>query len=193
MAARCSGHKSQLSVSLMDSNITIQEKMKICLRPRYRPRKVNNKGAILVLIWNFLAMSLYHLIISYDYTTDGRLWQLVIGIILPLAGWLADTYTGRYKMIGCSLWIMWLATMFACVSSIVAQLVDAFYDINPKVITCLLLVGTVGIGGFQANIIYSLVLINSTMPPQKKLSHLLSGTYGQYLVVVWSIPSYFHA
>ena len=153
MAARCSGHKSQLGVSLMDSNITIQEKMKICLRPRYRPRKVNNKGAILVLIWNFLAMSLYHLIISYDYTTDGRLWQLVIGIILPLAGWLADTYTGRYKMIGCSLWIMWLATMFACVSSIVAQLVDAFYDINPKVITCLLLVGTVGIGGFQANII----------------------------------------
>jgi nitrate/nitrite transporter NarK len=53
-------------------------------------------------------------------------YMLSISLILPLAGWLADARIGRYRVIRCSIWIMWIATVLAtAVSSVLAQCKNA--------------------------------------------------------------------
>lgn len=47
---------------------------------------------------------------------------------------------------------MWVAScMLATTSSVVAQLVDSYYNINEKVKLALLIVQAIGLGGYQAN------------------------------------------
>ena len=43
-----------------DSEITFNERLKFCCKPKYQPRKLKNKGAILVLVWNFLITSVFY-------------------------------------------------------------------------------------------------------------------------------------
>ena len=64
------------------------------------------KGAILVLIWFLIIQSGYYLIRhEFIWRTEvqnmfvPRIGFVVIVIISPLAGWLADVYFGRYKVI----------------------------------------------------------------------------------------------
>ena len=69
-----------------------------------------------MLIWNFLAcFVLWYISVACQwyrsfipqnyYRTEISL--TMFGLTLPLAGWLADAY----KMIYCSVWIMWTATI----------------------------------------------------------------------------------
>jgi len=78
----------------------------------YRARRVRSKGAVLVLVWSFLAFissSIVGILIqsvvpfSFD-ALDG----VVIAALYLLAGWLADVYFGRYKVIRASLLLIWL-------------------------------------------------------------------------------------
>ena len=36
-----------------------EEEVKVCWKPSYQIRKLRNKGAIIILVWNFLAISTY--------------------------------------------------------------------------------------------------------------------------------------
>ena len=80
---------------------------------RYYWRKVGlqwmkrmGKGAILVLIWFLIIQSGYYLI-RHEFIWRTKVQNMfvprtgfvVIVIISPLAGWLADVYFGRYKVI----------------------------------------------------------------------------------------------
>ena len=78
---------------------------------------------------------------------------VTLGFTLPLAGWLADVYLGRYKVLLWSMWIMWTASMLATLSSLVAQLVDSYNKINKTVSLVMFFIVAIGFGGIQANII----------------------------------------
>ena len=128
------------------------DRLKMCCRPTYRIRKLKNKGAILILVWNFFVISVFYYLSIFHPTGDR--YSITWGLTLPIAGWLADVYLGRYKVIRWSIWIMWIASVLLVASSILSQLVESYYSINNKYITVmLLLIMSVGFGGYQANIV----------------------------------------
>ena len=137
--------------------ITTKERLQLCCKPTYQLRRVKSKGAILVLICNCLIMNEYYLLSQYDTYMSGInsvTWQVAFGLALPMAGWLADARIGRYKVISCSIWIMWIATVLATISSVTAQSLTGDYSsIDTKVQLVLTAFMAIGFGGYQANII----------------------------------------
>ena len=126
-----------------------------CFKPRYRLRRVKNKGAILVLIWSYLVSSMYFYISYnasriYSYSVFGMI-QITVGLTIPLAGWLADIRFGRYKVIRFSLWTMWISSLLLTASLVIIQSLDS-YSLS-KVLHVFLAPLALGYGGFQANII----------------------------------------
>ena len=128
-----------------------------CFKPRYTPRWVKNKGAILVLVCNYLITSLLYVLlhsISTGHQYESIACLLSFGLTLPIAGWLADARIGRFRVIVCSTWTMWIATVLATTSLVMAQVIDGYFNINANVIfTVLLSIAAIGFGGYQANII----------------------------------------
>jgi peptide/histidine transporter 3/4 len=102
-------------------------------------------------------MNEFYLLGQYD-THNGSgisslIWQVAFGLTLPVAGWLADTHTGRYKVIRGSVWIMWIATVLTVISSVIAQLAHDFVSVDKNVQLVLIVFMAVGFGAYQANII----------------------------------------
>ena len=126
-----------------------------CFKPRYRLRRVKNRGAILILIWSYCISSLY-IYISYNalrvysYLVFAML-QISVGFMIPLAGWLADIRFGRYKMIRLSIGTMWISSLLLTASLIILQSVD-LHNLS-KVLHLFLLPLGVGYSSFQANVI----------------------------------------
>ena len=109
-----------------------------------------------MLIWNYLITSLLHILlynINRGREYESIVYMLSFGLTLPVAGWLADARIGRYKVIRCSIWIMWIAIVLATASSVMAQLVDGYSTINTKILIALFLLTAIGLGAYQANII----------------------------------------
>ena len=140
------------SISPSCSTITTMERLQLCCKPSYKPRRVKNKGAILVLVWNYLIMTIFRLLVNH-YLAKYHYYWVVLGLTPPIAGWLADARIGRYKMIRCSIWIMWIAAVSATVSSVTAELVKMYASIDIKVKLVLLLFMATGLGAYQPNII----------------------------------------
>ena len=153
------GYESHEETSLLScKRITIWEWLQLCCKPTYRPRRVKSKGAILLLVWNYLIMNVFGLLNKYlDNGYAFRIWLLAFGLITPIAGWLADARIGRYKVIRCSIWITWIATVLATTNSAIhmAQLYPHYNNIDIKdlVLQVLLVIMAIGLGGYQANII----------------------------------------
>ena len=150
----CSYDQESLQhASLFSSNtITAKERLQLCCRPTYKPRKVKNKGAILVLIWSFLIMSVIDGRLTH-YDISGGVNLVAFSLTLPVAGWLADARIGRYKVIRCSIWIMWIGTVLATVSSVIAQVIQGHSKVISKIQLLLHAFLAVGFGGYGANII----------------------------------------
>ena len=144
-------------VTLPIDEVTTKEQLKLCCKPRYKIRRVKTKGAILVLIWNFLASFVLWYIISSWYRSyklhnyNGTVISAAsFGLTLPLAGWLADACIGRYKMIYCSALIMWVATILETLSE---MLLDGYYtSINDVATQVLLGLMGLGLGGFLSTV-----------------------------------------
>ena len=122
-----------------------------CCKSAYKLRKLKNKGALLVLVWNFLIVSLFYYIMVR--TNHDKQHYITVGIILPIAGWLADACLGRYKVIRWSMWIMWVGSMLNTISSVVAQLVDGYGIMNKRwlIERALQAIAAIGYAGYQAN------------------------------------------
>ena len=116
---------------------------------------LKTKGAILILVWNFLLMNVYNYPAVYANRPNGHTIETIaLSFTLPLAGWLADVHFGRYKVIRWSMWIMWVGSMLATVSSIVAQLADHSYSKVFELLTVVFFsIATIGFGGYAGNII----------------------------------------
>ena len=142
----------------------------------YKLPWIRSKGAILVLVWNLLFFSgisgAYTVIIrgfmeqvpgfpksyAWTLTTAEMVRRIAQTIPFPIAGWLADTYFGRYKVIRYSMWIVWLVSLLFAVFAVVEYnfndhneifKVAIKYVVHPIAFVAL----TIGIAGFQTNII----------------------------------------
>ena len=122
----------------------------------------------MVLAWNLL-------VFSYQYQALESILKLIPGynewhpwkkmsaslaldrclplLLYPLAGWVADTKLGRYKVMKGSIWIMWGASIFLLVSHIVRASLHQEYLISLPIAIVLYGANAIGVAGFQANII----------------------------------------
>lgn len=70
-----------------------------------------------------------------------------------LAGWLADVYFGRYKVLKVSMWIVWIVGVLILIIFVIEDIFDlkntAFQTIDGVLFVFLM----IGLGGFQANIL----------------------------------------
>ena len=144
-------------ISSQDS-ITVQEKLRECFKPRYHPRRVKNKGAILVIVWGFLITSLHSNLFYFVSSTFSKPVStalfIAFGLTIPFAGWLADVRFGRYKIISSSIWIMWISALLLTTSQVALQSVSVSNAVYYyKYLTIFAIPLTIGFIAFQANII----------------------------------------
>ena len=132
-------------------------------KPSYRIRKLKNKGALLILVWNCLVMSTFQYLTTYPiinivfHLTAKNAYSNIWGLTLPIAGWLADVYLKRYKVIRWSILIMWIASVLVAASSVLSQLpvVEHYYHNSTKkgITMLLLIIMSLAFGGYQANVV----------------------------------------
>ena len=129
------------------------KKTKTSCISNYQIRKLNNKGAIIVLAWNFLAASVYNYFMALIEPKGLEITMVVLGFTLPFAGWLADIRFGRYKVIRWSMWIMWISSILATMNSVMAQNIPGHHNTFMVISYILSFILAFGFGGYQANII----------------------------------------
>ena len=98
-------------------------------------------------------------------------------LLFPMFGLIADIYWGRYKMIRCSLFIMWLATITFCPVSFIPPQANTVREVSYIVLVMILLLS---FGAFQANAIQFGL---DQMPDASSIDVI---TFSNWYVWVWS-------
>ncbi len=84
--------------------------LKICCRLSYRIRRLKNTGVILILVWNYLVLSVFYYLTLYPnmFCPTWHMYSIIWGLSLrlSLAGCLADVCLGQYKSIHWSILII---------------------------------------------------------------------------------------
>ena len=145
-----------------------------CWPISYKIACIKSKGAILVLVLNFLVLTcvdgaytillppILKRILQHEQPSVKYAWTItlvniiraVVYLFYPLAGWLADTFFGRYKTIVTSMWIVFLSTLTMTVLITLHYIFpeDAHY-FHQYVFPFVFVLMTIGLAGFQANMI----------------------------------------
>ena len=115
---------------------------------------LESKGANIILLWNFLVMTVYHRITT---TGQGHLiaGELVTaGLLLPIGGWLADTHFGRFNIVYSGMWTMWMGAVLATFSLFLSKINDEFAEHGDVWVSRLAttIMGA-GFGAFLSNIV----------------------------------------
>ena len=108
---------------------------------------------MLILLWSFLVTGVFNYCEKRNHGLVFNIQLVAGGLTLPIAGWLADIYFGRYKVINWSMWTIWVAFILATASSVVAQFVESYNSINRYTSGVLMVTSVIGFAGFQANVI----------------------------------------
>ena len=121
----------------------------------------NKKGMITVLIWSFSAWILVTLVASeinspfllhkYNYII-----LPIIGSIfpfVPMFGWIADAYCGRYKIMHQCLQVQWLASIAFCMLPIIPDSLPHAVTIKYTVDTIIVVILLFSLAGLQVNIL----------------------------------------
>ena len=145
----------------------------LCCRNKPRIRWIRSKGAILVLLWNCLILSSYGVlglvfaeVLQLSSVLSDREIYLVLTLVealsemllYPLAGWIADVYFGRYRVMKTSLWLMWTGTVLLsscfCINNLLPP-THGWIKITLTAVPYLVavLVMEAGIAGIFANVI----------------------------------------
>ena len=151
---------SSKSISLASFNnqgIARKDKLSVCCNVKcHQIRRVKNKGAVLVLAISYLVTSIIYFLATI--AAHHPVYQVLVvpfTITLAIAGWLTDAFIGRYKVMRCSVWIMWLLMIAITVNAVVGQLNENYnhqdeYNVQ-FTLFCLM---SIGLGAFQSNIIH---------------------------------------
>ena len=106
-------------------------------QPYYNMRKVKNKGATLVIFWSYLILGIYyyggHAVATQSSNVVYFVMVVVMGLSIPLGGWLADVHYGRYRVISCSLWTMWITSVLSTTALVVTEVVSFRYTVEPPI------------------------------------------------------------
>ena len=146
---------SLTDMSMNDNSTTEYYKFKEWIKPLCRARCVKNKGVILIIMWCYLITGAFFYLQHIGSRQYGAVTfyttQAVVGTMLPVLGWLSDVRFGRYKVISCSLFMMWISSLLYTAVLVAAEMV---HFEHADIVGMVLLIGVgVGYGGFQANII----------------------------------------
>ena len=158
--------KATMSVELDASFEPLTEDyLRAYCKPAYRVKWLKNKGAILILIWNYLVFSVYYLLqegykvsqLDHPFhVTDTGVIMWCMTILFPIGGWLADTRIGRYRMIHYSMLIMWIGVVLATFAEVLLTNISATDNshIKTPVYVCLCILISVGFCGFVSNVVH---------------------------------------
>lgn len=131
-------------------------------KPTCQTRWLKNKGAILILAWSFFAMSVVHYYsisekrdtLSMQFKRPKGSELIAMGTLLIIGGCLADAHFGRYRVICCGIWIMWIGSLLSAFSVVLSKVFmeykthgDKWVSLSSKFIMGF------GFGLFQSNII----------------------------------------
>ena len=170
--------------SSQPDKITFKEYLQVRCRISYQMRKLKTKGAILVLIWSFMVVGVFNyllnsLLVSYSDSVTTSV-VTIIGVTLPVAGWLADVRFGRYRVMRCSIWTMWISSVLLTTVYVVFSLIEFNHSgLIHNTLTILVVVLLVfGIGGFQAIVIQFGVDQLNDASTTEIIRHLWLGTHG---------------
>ena len=79
---------------------------------------MKSKGAVLVIVWSLLTWACQFASANIEVVSRaigvfnfGIVLGVVMGVLYVFAGWLADVYFGRYKVMKVSIWVMWLGSV----------------------------------------------------------------------------------
>lgn len=128
-----------------------QHHLHCVLKPTYKPRRFKNKGAILTLFWSICGLSIFSFFIESKWV-DNREYQVFVFsiVVFPIAGWLADVFFGRYKVIKIGMFAMWVASILYVIAVILKvhmaleNYLFMFFTVT---------VGLLAFATFQANLI----------------------------------------
>ena len=147
--------KSNVESSFEYGKVTIHERLKICFKPKYQMRKITNKGAVLVLVWSFLATAVPYYVIDKSLTPEKfcpvcfRLISIPLGLAYLFAGFLGDIYFKRYKILFWSIVFMWISILLLTATF----LIETILPFKDYVQLVFLVTLAISCGGFQTNII----------------------------------------
>ena len=115
--------------SSQPDKITFKQYLQVRCRISYQMRNLKTKGAILVLVWSFMVMNVFYyllnnLLVSYYSDSVTPSVVTIIGVTLPIAGWLADVRFGRYRVMRCSIWTMWISSVLLTTVYVVFSLIE---------------------------------------------------------------------
>ncbi len=142
-------------LQLSNRSYSTRDRLKMCCRPSYQIRRLKNKGAILILVWNHLVFCVNYYLTLYPNTFRPTcpMYSIIWGLSLPIAGCLADVCLGRYKIIRWSILMMWIASVLVVTSSVLSQFVESYHHISNYVTAVLLIILCIAFGAYQANIV----------------------------------------
>ena len=94
-------------VSLVSSELTTRERLRICCKPSFHLRRLKNKGAILVLIWNCFCSSVVYFVFNrvreIHIGVESLVQVIACGLTLSIAGWIGVVRFGQYWVIKLSM------------------------------------------------------------------------------------------
>ncbi len=114
-----------------------------------------DKRIVLVLLWTYVSFTVYFIsdVITKVYTDVSLPYIVITAFSLPVAGLASDICLGRYRIIRCSLWTMWLSlvVLSACISVNMYVTVESqVYKIAVKIVGGFLVLG---MSGISANVL----------------------------------------